>query len=104
MRLRDSDISICRYFEIASLCLAARELLGYEVRFLAFFGILSDEIGEKEEFEDDENDKKLNGNDEPERTTQRHLSEAVIVEVEGTAPKAFLGNHNLGLWNYRIMD
>ena len=77
------------------------QLPSHELSFLAFFGILPDEIGEKEDFEDNKDDEKLDADDEPERATQRHLSETVIVEVNGTAPKAFFGQYqvvrNVGL-------
>ena len=84
-------------FRIPSFRFPAREFLGNEVGLLAFLGILSDEIGEKEQFENNEDNKKLDTDDEPERSTQRHLSETVVIKVEGTAPKAFLGHRSEGV-------
>ena len=54
---------------------------------MAFLGVLADEIGEKEEFEDNEDDEQLDGNDEPERAPQRHASETIIVEMERFMPE-----------------
>ena len=54
---------------------------------MAFLGMLSDEIGEKEDFEDDEDDEQLDGDDEPERAPQRHVAETIIVEMERLMPE-----------------
>ena len=58
-------------------------LLAHEIRLMSLLGIRTDEIGEKEEFDDDENDEKLNDDNRPKCFPQGHVSEPLVVEVEG---------------------
>ena len=44
----------------------------------------AEEIGEEEDFQDDKDDKQFDGNDQPQRPSQRHITEAVIVQMKDT--------------------
>ena len=50
--------------------------------------MLLQEIGEKEELQDDEDDEQLNQDDSPERFAQTHVAEPVVIEVEDTIQEA----------------
>ena len=60
--------------------------------------MLFEEVGEEEQFQNDEDDEELDENDSPQGTSQLHVPETIIVEVECPMPKAILLHvyHSLG--------
>lgn len=53
------------------------ELRCHEVGLLAFFCMLLEKIGEKEQFQYEEYDEKFDENDDPKRLAPRHVAEPV---------------------------
>jgi hypothetical protein len=51
--------------------------------------MLLDEVGKKEEFEDDEDNKQLDKDNGPQRAPQRHRAETIDVQVVHAIKEAF---------------
>lgn len=58
--------------------------------------MLLDEVREEEEFQDNEDDKKLDAKNQPQRASEGHRTETIVVEMECTIKKS-VGAHRLGL-------
>ena len=56
--------------------------------FLLGRALGTQEVGEKEQFNDDKEDKDLDGNDEPQRLANSHAAESIVVQMEHARPKA----------------
>jgi hypothetical protein len=61
-----------------------QELRSHKIGLSAFLGMGIQEVGEEENLQYDEDDKELDGNDQPKCFPQRHAAETIIVKVEGT--------------------
>jgi hypothetical protein len=46
------------------------------------------EVGEKQQFEDEKHDEQLNADDEPQRLAHGHAAEAIIIQMEDPRPEA----------------
>ena len=72
---------------------------GGHIAGLVAFGMLLQEVGEEEQLQHDENDKQLDEDDGPQRLTQVHGAETLIVKVENTIEKAVSSHwHCIFLW------
>ena len=65
--------------------------------------MLLDEVGEEEDLQDGENDDKLDSDDSPERTSECHLPEAVIIEVEGPIEKVVFSQNVKKIFSYYMI-
>ena len=66
------------------------QLGGHEVGLFTLVAVTTDEIGEKEDFEYQEDDYQLDNDNSPQRLSQLHIAKAVIVKVEDPVPEAVL--------------
>ena len=57
---------------------------------MSFLGMSAEEVGEEEDLEDGKHDEEFDEDDGPERAAERHVAEAVVVEVPDTIEKAVL--------------
>ena len=46
------------------------------------------EVGEKQQFEDEKHDEQLDADDEPQRLAHSHAAEAIIIQMEYPRPEA----------------
>lgn len=54
----------------------------HKFRFFALLGMLFDEVGEEEQLQYDEDDEQLDKDDSPQRPSQLHFPESVVVKVK----------------------
>ena len=64
------------------LRLSVDHLCGHKLRLLSLLCMLRKEVGEEEYLQHGEDDEELDGDDDPQRAPQPHLSETVVIEVE----------------------
>jgi hypothetical protein len=64
------------------------ELVGDVVGLTAFVGVGLEEIGEEENLQDDKHDKQLDQDNGPQRLSQPHIAETIIVKVEDPVPES----------------
>ena len=59
---------------------------------LLLFGVTLgvQEVGEEEQFDDNEKDKELDADDEPQRLAHSHAAEAIVVQMKHPRPESLL--------------
>ena len=60
----------------------------HKLRLPTLVGMLLDEVGKEKNLQDDEDDEEFDEDNRPERTTQPHVAEAVVVQVINLVKKA----------------
>ena len=63
-------------------CCSFLQFLCHKLSFLTFGSMLLEEVGKEEKLEDDEYDEELHANDDPQRTSEGHRAETVVVKAE----------------------
>ena len=61
-----------------------QQLCSNKVGLGALFCMGTEEIGKEKDFQDNEDDEQLDGNDQPQRFPQRHAAETIVVQAEGS--------------------
>ena len=72
-----------------------RKFVSHKVSLSALFGVGTEEVWEEENLQNDKDDEKLDGYDQPKRLPQRHAAEAIIIKVEGTVKETAFSHRHL---------
>ena len=72
-----------------------RKFVSHKVSLSALFGVGTEEVWEEENLQNDKDDEKLDGYDQPQRLPQRHAAEAIIIKVEGTVKETAFSHRHL---------
>ena len=71
------------------------QLLGYELVLIPLLSMLFQEVGEEEQFQHCEDDDDFHDDDSPKRLPQRHVPEAVVVQIEYTIQETVFAHKHL---------
>ena len=77
------------------LLVVIQQLCSHEIGLSTLFGVGTEKIREEENLQNDKDDEKLDGYDQPQRLPQRHAAEAIIIKVEGTVKETALSHRHL---------
>ena len=88
------------------MCLfrAVNQLASNVFGFLALPRLLLEEVREEEHLQYGENDEQLDENDGPQRASQRHVPESVVIEVEDPVKKPVLSHRRMAFRGYKDSD